>query len=81
MKLGEVDSVEIYYDHYHPEQTLTIDWDEEKGIMNRIIGPYDDITIYEGIKKTLRVSEKPDNMIGEMVRGYPKSINSGSSDY
>ena len=63
MKLGEVDGVEIYYDHYHPDQTLTVDWDAERGIMNKIIGPYDDIAIYEGIKRTIRVASEPTNMI------------------
>ena len=61
--LGEVDDVKIYYDSYHPDQTLTVELNEDKTEMVYIISPYDDITVFEGIKKNIIVSEKPTNMI------------------
>ena len=61
--LGEVDDVKIYYDSYHPDQTLTVELNEDKTEMVYIISPYDDITIFDGIKKNIIVSEKPTNMI------------------
>jgi len=61
--LGEVDGVKIYHDSHHPDQTLTVELNEEKTEMKYIIGPYNDITIFEGIKKNVIVSEKPTNMI------------------
>jgi hypothetical protein len=64
-KLGEVDGVGIFYDSYHPEQTLTVELNGDKTEMVYIIGPYDDITIFEGIKKNIIVSEAPENMIRE----------------
>jgi len=57
--LGEVDDVKIYYDSYHPEQTLTVELNEDKTEMVYIISPYDDIEIFDGIKKNIIVSEKP----------------------
>ena len=57
--LGEVDDVKIYYDSYHPEQTLTVELNADKTEMVYIIGPYDDIEIFDGIKKNIIVSEKP----------------------
>lgn len=59
VRLGDVDGVDIYYDQYHPDQTLTVELNEDKTEMIYIIGPYDDITIYEGIRKNIIVSEKP----------------------
>jgi hypothetical protein len=61
--LGEVDNVKIYYDSYHPDQTLTVELNKDKTEMVYIISPYDDITIFDGIKKNIIVSEKPTNMI------------------
>ena len=61
--LGEVDDVKIYYDSYHPDQTLTVELNEDKTEMIYIISPYDDISIFDGIKKNIIVSEKPINMI------------------
>ena len=61
--LGEVDDVKIYYDSYHPDQTLTVELNEDKTEMVYIISPYDDITVFDGIKKNIIVSEKPSNMI------------------
>jgi hypothetical protein len=61
--LGEVDDVKIYYDSYHPDQTLTVELNENKTEMVYIISPYDDITVFDGIKKNIIVSEKPSNMI------------------
>lgn len=61
--LGEVDSVKIYYDSYHPDQTLTVELNKDKTEMVYIIGPYDDIAVFDGIKKSIIVSEKPTNMI------------------
>ena len=61
--LGEVDDVKIYYDSYHPDQTLTIELNKDKTEMVYIIGPYDDIAVFDGIKKSIIVSEKPTNMI------------------
>lgn len=63
--IGEVDGVKIYYDSYHPEQTLTVELNKDKTEMVYIIGPYDDISIFDGIKKNIIVSEKPTNMIIE----------------
>jgi hypothetical protein len=57
--LGEVDDVKIYYDSYHPDQTLTVELNEDKTEMVYIIGPYDDITIFEGIRKNIIIPEKP----------------------
>ena len=57
--LGEVDGVKIYYDSYHPDQTLTVELNKDKTEMVYIIGPYDDITVFDGIKKNIIVSEKP----------------------
>jgi hypothetical protein len=57
--MGEVDGVKIYYDSYHPDQTLTVELNKDKTEMIYIIGPYDDIIVYEGIKKNIIVSEKP----------------------
>jgi hypothetical protein len=61
--LGEVDDVKIYYDSYHPDQTLTVELNEDKTEMVYIISSYDDISVFEGIKKNIIVSEKPTNMI------------------
>jgi hypothetical protein len=61
--LGEVDGVKIYYDSYHPDQTLTVELNKDKTEMVYIISPYDDITVFDGIKKNIIVSEKPTNMI------------------
>ena len=61
--LGEVDDVKIYYDSYHPDQTLTVELNEDKTEMVYIISPYDDIAVFEGIRKNIIVSEKPTNMI------------------
>ena len=66
--LGEVDGVKIYYDSYHPEQTLTVELNDDKTEMVYIISPYDDITIFEGIRKNLIVSEKPTNMINPTIK-------------
>ena len=63
VNLGEVDGVKIYYDSYHPDQTLTVELNKDKTEMVYIIGPYDDITVFDGIKKNIIVSEKPTNMI------------------
>jgi hypothetical protein len=57
--LGEVDGVKIYYDSYHPDQTLTVELNDDKTEMVYIISPYDDITVFEGIRKNIIVSEKP----------------------
>lgn len=65
VNLGEVDGVRIYYDMYHPDETLTVELNKDKTEMVYIIGPYDDISIFEGIKKNIIVSEKPTNMIRE----------------
>ena len=59
IKLGEVDGVNIFYDQHHPDQTLTVELNKDKTEMLYIIGPYDDIAIFEGIKKNIIVSEKP----------------------
>lgn len=59
IKLGEVDGVLIFYDSYHPDQTLTVELNEDKTEMIYIISPYNDITIFEGIKRDIIVSEKP----------------------
>jgi hypothetical protein len=61
--IGEVDDIKIYYDSYHPDQTLTVELNEDKTEMVYIISPYDDITIFDGIKKNIIVSEKPTHMI------------------
>jgi glycosylphosphatidylinositol transamidase (GPIT) subunit GPI8 len=61
--LGEVDGVKIYYDSYHPDQTLTVELNKDKTEMVYIISSYDDITMFEGIKKNIIISEKPTNMI------------------
>lgn len=61
--LGEVDGVKIYYDSYHPDQTLTVELNEDKTEMIYIISPYDDISVFEGIRKNIIVSDKPTNMI------------------
>jgi hypothetical protein len=61
--LGEVDGVKIYYDSYHPDQTLSVELNKDKTEMVYIIGPYDDISVFDGIKKNIIVSEKPTNMI------------------
>lgn len=63
VNLGEVDGVKIYYDSYHLDQTLTVELNKDKTEMVYIISPYDDITVFEGIKKSIIVSEKPTNMI------------------
>lgn len=63
VRLGEVDGVDIYYDQYHPDQTLTVEFNKDKTEMIYIIGPYNDITIYEGIRKNIIVSGEPTNMI------------------
>jgi hypothetical protein len=57
--LGEVDNVKIYYDSYHPDQTLTVELNADKTEMVYIIGPYDDIAVFDGIRKNLIVSENP----------------------
>ena len=59
VNLGEVDGVKIYYDRYHPDQTLTVELNKDKTEMVYIIGPYDDIVVFDGIKKNIIVSEKP----------------------
>lgn len=59
IRLGEVDGVAIFYDQYHPDQTLTVELSKDKTEMIYIIGPYDDIVVYEGIRKNIIVSEKP----------------------
>jgi hypothetical protein len=61
--LGEVDGVKIYYDSYHPDQTLTVELNEDKTEMVYIISPYDDIAVFDGIKKNIIVSEKTTKMI------------------
>jgi len=66
--LGEVDGVKIYYDSYHPEQTLTVELNDDKTEMVYIISPYDDITIFDGIRKNIIVSEKPTNMINTTIK-------------
>lgn len=63
VNLGEVDGVTIYYDMYHPDETLTVELNKDKTEMVYIIGPYDDIAVFDGIKKNIIVSEKPTNMI------------------
>jgi len=63
IKLGEIDGVNVFYDQYHPDQTLTVELNKDKTEMIYIIGPYDDISIYEGIRKNIIVSEKSTNMI------------------
>lgn len=57
--LGEVDGVKIYYDSYHPDQTLTVELNKDKTEMVYIISPYDDIAVFDGIKKNIIVSRKP----------------------
>jgi hypothetical protein len=57
--IGEVDGVKIYYDSYHPDQTLTVELNKDKTEMVYITGPYDDITVFDGIRKNLIISEKP----------------------
>jgi len=57
--LGEVDDVKIYYDSYHPEMTLTVELNDDKTEMVYIISPYDDIAVFDGIRKNIIVSEKP----------------------
>jgi len=57
--IGEVDDVKIYYDSYHPEQTLTVELNADKTEMVYIISPYDDITVFEGIRKNIIIPEKP----------------------
>jgi hypothetical protein len=57
--LGEVDGVKIYYDSYHPDQQLTVELNDDKTEMVYIISPYDDIAVFEGIKKHIIVSENP----------------------
>jgi len=59
VNLGEVDGVTIYYDMYHPDQTLSVELNKDKTEMVYIIGPYDDIAVFDGIKKNIIVSEKP----------------------
>lgn len=59
LKLGVVDGVDIFYDSHHPDQTLTVELNKDKTEMVYIISPYDDITIFEGIKKNIIISEKP----------------------
>jgi len=59
VKLGVVDGVDIFYDSYHPDQILTVELNKNKTEMIYIISPYDDITIFEGIKKNLIISGKP----------------------
>lgn len=59
VKLGNIDGVDIFYDQYHPDQTLTVELNEDKTEMVYIISPYDDITIFEGIKKNIIISQKP----------------------
>ena len=59
VNLGEVDGVTIYYDMCHPDQTLTVELNKDKTEMVYIIGPYDDIAVFDGIKKNIIVSEKP----------------------
>jgi hypothetical protein len=66
--LGEVDGVKIYYDSYHPEQTLTVELNDDKTEMVYIISPYDDITVFEGIRKNIIISEKPTNMINTTTK-------------
>ena len=61
--LGEVDDVKIYYDSYHPEQTLTVELNVDKTEMVYIIGPYDDIAVFEGIKKYIILAKEPTNMV------------------
>ena len=56
--LGEVDGVKIYYDSYHPDQTLTVELNRDKTEVMYIISPYDDITIFDGIKRNIILSEK-----------------------
>lgn len=66
--LGEVDSVGIYYDSYHPEMTLTVELNDDKTEMVYIISPYDDIAVFEGIRKNIIISEKPTNMINTTTK-------------
>ena len=65
--LGEVDSVGIYYDSYHPEMTLTVELNDDKTEMV-CISPYDDITVFDGIRKNIIISEKPTNMINTTTK-------------
>jgi len=44
---------------YHPDQTLTVELNKDKTEMVYIISPYDDIEIFDGIKKNIIISEKP----------------------
>jgi len=71
--LGEVDGVKIYYDSYHPDQTLTIELNKDKTEMIYIISPYDDISVFDGIKKNIIVSEKTTNMIKEIKNGNTRN--------
>ena len=71
--LGEVDDVKIYYDSYHPDQTLTIELNKDKTEMIYIISPYDDISVFDGIKKNIIVSEKTTNMIKEVKNGNTRN--------
>ncbi len=61
--LGEVDDVKIYYDSYHPDQTLTVELNADKTEMIYIIGPYDDIAVFDGIKKNIILAKEPTNMV------------------
>ncbi len=63
VKLGVVDGVDIFYDSYHPDQTLIVELNKDKTEMIYIISPYDDISVFDGIKKNIIVSHKPTNMI------------------
>ena len=71
--LGEVDDVKIYYDSYHPDQTLTVELNKDKTEMVYIISPYDDISVFDGIKKNIIVSEKTTNMINEVKNGNTRN--------
>ena len=53
IKLGEVDGVSIFYDSFHPDQKLTVELNEDKTEVIYIIGPYNDISIFEGVKRNL----------------------------
>lgn len=70
--LGEVDDVKIYYDSYHPDQTLTVELNEDKTEMVYIISPYDDITIFEGIRKNIIIPEKPTTLEKIITNEQPR---------
>ena len=52
-KIGEVDGVSIYQDEYHPDKTLSIQFENGGTEIKYIISKYDDISIFENIKKQI----------------------------